>query len=70
MRALLSLRYAAYAQRRPLTPQLLFLRKALAMDVPTSTRSPMQVPIRLAAGVIIECARGDDYLAAATSNVG
>jgi hypothetical protein len=30
----------------------------------------MQVPIRLAAGVIVERASGDDHLAAATSSVG
>jgi len=30
----------------------------------------MQVPIRLADGVVVECSRRDDHLAAATSGVG
>jgi hypothetical protein len=39
------------------------------MDIPWRARAPMQVPIRLAEGVLIESACGDDDLAAAASGV-
>jgi hypothetical protein len=52
-----------------LTTQSLFLRKTAAMDIPRSARAPMNVPIGLADGVLIQRAGGDDDLAAAARSM-
>jgi hypothetical protein len=51
-------------------PRSLYFRKALPMHIPNSAGPPMHVPIWPADGIVIECASGDDHLAAAASRMG